>query len=52
MNLNIGKKKEDKEVEATVVKTQESAERKLAKGIPSVKDIIAPSAIEVDYNYM
>lgn len=31
---------------------QESAEKALARGIPSVKDIIAPSAIEVDYNYV
>lgn len=30
----------------------ESAEKKLAKGIPSVLDIIAPSAIEVDYNHL
>ena len=55
MNLNIGKKKEKTENQTsanTSVKTQESAERKLAKGIPSVKDLIAPSAIEVDYNYI
>lgn len=31
---------------------EESAEKALARGIPSVKDIIAPSAIEVDYNYI
>lgn len=30
----------------------ESAEKKLAKGIPSIKDIIAPSAIEVDFNHI
>lgn len=53
MNLNFGKKtKEEKPVVVVAAKTQESAERKLAKGIPSVKDIIAPSAIEVDYNYI
>lgn len=33
-------------------KKQESAEKKLAKGIPSVTDIIAPSAMEIDYNYI
>lgn len=31
---------------------EETAEQKLASGIPSVRDIIAPSAIEVDYNYL
>jgi conjugal transfer ATP-binding protein TraC len=31
---------------------EDSAEKKLAKGIPSVMDIIAPSAIEVDYNFI
>lgn len=30
----------------------EAAEKKLAKGIPSVQDIIAPSAIEVDFNHI
>ncbi len=30
----------------------ETAEKQLAKGIPSVMDIIAPSAIEVDYNFI
>ncbi len=53
MNLNFGKKtKDEKPAVIVAAKTQESAERKLAKGIPSVKDIIAPSAIEVDYNYI
>ncbi len=33
-------------------KLPETAEKALAKGIPSVQDIIAPSAIEVDYNYV
>src|SRR3990167_7412409 len=52
MNLNFGKKIKEEKPAIVVAKTQESAERKLAKGIPSVKDIIAPSAIEVDYNYI
>lgn len=59
MNLNFGKKEQNKNEEKPVqpnvsakTKAPESAERKLARGIPSVKDIIAPSAIEVDYNYI
>jgi len=31
---------------------EETAAKKLARGIPSVRDIIAPSAIEVDFNHM
>jgi len=31
---------------------ENTAEKKLAKGIPSVQDIIAPSAIEVDFNFI
>lgn len=34
------------------VTVQDSPEKSLAKGILSVKDIIAPSAIEVDYNFI
>ncbi|OGC51701.1 hypothetical protein A2982_03460 [candidate division WWE3 bacterium RIFCSPLOWO2_01_FULL_39_13] len=34
------------------IENESTAERKLAKGIPSVQDIIAPSAIEVDFNYL
>ncbi len=30
----------------------ETPEQKLARGIPSVRDVIAPSAIEVDYNFL
>lgn len=31
---------------------EESAEEKLAKGVPGVSDIIAPSAIEIDFNHI
>lgn len=31
---------------------EETAEQKLARGISSVRDVIAPSAIEVDYNFL
>lgn len=66
MNLNILKKQNKKE-EATQTEVtptaqmtqktqkrqpQEGAEKKLAKGIPSIQDIIAPSAIEVDFNHI
>ncbi len=42
---------------ARLAKTQkqvkdDTPEQKLARGIPSVRDIIAPSAIEVDYNFL
>jgi conjugal transfer ATP-binding protein TraC len=32
--------------------TPETAEKKLARGIPNVQDIIAPSAIEIDFNHV
>ena len=63
-NLPLGKKSKPKatvdtpnELVVPVVKTkkkqsEETAAKKLARGIPSVRDIIAPSAIEVDFNFM
>lgn len=55
----IGNKKQkneetkvSKDGKKPTVEKPESAEKALASGIPSVKDIIAPSAIEVDYNYV
>ncbi len=59
MNLPfLGKKKQQFEEKITEIKTdkaideEQNAEKKLAKGIPSVRDIIAPSAIEVDFNHV
>lgn len=37
---------------ATKQVKDDTPEQKLAKGIPSVRDVIAPSAIEVDYNFI
>jgi len=60
MNFGFKKNKEteqnfkatNKQGESKNAPAEESAEKALARGIPSVKDIIAPRAIEVDYNYI
>ncbi|OGC50947.1 hypothetical protein A2716_02840 [candidate division WWE3 bacterium RIFCSPHIGHO2_01_FULL_40_23] len=48
MKLPINKKKEDLEKE----KSAEGSAKKLAEGMVDVKDVIAPSAIEVDFTHI
>ena len=52
--LTIGKKKrkQEKAKAAAEAVGQESPAEKLGKGMVDVKDIIAPSAIEVDFNHV
>ena len=47
--LKVGKK----DIKATVINTeQKTGPQDLAKGMVSAKDVIAPSSIEVDFNYI
>ena len=47
----FGKKKPIQDLEATKTSAKDSAQ-KLASGMVDIKDIIAPSAIEVDFSYI
>ena len=54
MNFPFGKKKETESALPTVPapNTQQQTANKLGQGMVSVKDVIAPSAIEVDFDYL